>query len=123
MYFAGSKVVIANETTYCVAKDGADEKILLAALDWVCGQPKTCYEPNTPAAHASYAFNEYYQHYGMLPGTCDFKGNARITTANPGHGACIFHYFSYSEVSPAASSLQFRCCGAVILFSFILLLL
>ncbi|RVW81113.1 Glucan endo-1,3-beta-glucosidase 2 [Vitis vinifera] len=40
LHLTGSGLVLANDTmnqTYCTAKDGADEKMLQAALDWACG--------------------------------------------------------------------------------------
>uniref|UniRef100_A0A7N0U7M5 glucan endo-1,3-beta-D-glucosidase n=1 Tax=Kalanchoe fedtschenkoi TaxID=63787 RepID=A0A7N0U7M5_KALFE len=98
-----SGTVFANDTTnqtYCVARDGADPKMLQAALDWACGpgrvncslllQGKSCYEPDNVAAHATYAFNLYYQMMNKAPGSCFFNGVATITTTNPSHGTCIF---------------------------------
>lgn len=95
--------VLANDTTnqtYCGARDGADDKMLQAALDWACGAGKVncsamlqggpCYEPDTVAAHATYAFNTYYQMNGKEASTCDFNGVATITTTNPSHGDCVF---------------------------------
>ncbi|KAI3910676.1 hypothetical protein MKW92_004277 [Papaver armeniacum] len=103
MRLTGSGSVLANDTTnqtYCVARDGADQKMLQAALDWACGQGKVdcsamlqgqpCYEPDTVAAHATYAFDTYYHENGMGPGTCDFNGVASITTTNPSHGTCLY---------------------------------
>lgn len=88
--------MFANDTsnqTYCAAKDGADSKMLQAALDWACGpgkvdcsallQGERCYEPDNVAAHATYAFDAYYHMMGRAPGTCDFNGVATITTTNP----------------------------------------
>lgn len=96
LHLTGSGSVLANDTTnqtYCTAKEGADPKMLQAALDWACGagkvdcsslmQGQLCYEPNNVMAHASYAFNAYYQKMGKAPGTCDFKGVAAITTSDP----------------------------------------
>lgn len=96
LHLIGSGLVLANDTTnqtYCTAKEGADPKMLQAALDWACGagkvdcspltQGKSCYEPNTVVAHATYAVNAYYQKMGRAPGTCDFKGVAAITTSDP----------------------------------------
>lgn len=92
----GSGSVLANDTTnetFCIAKEGADHKMLQAALDWACGPGKVvcsplmqggpCYEPDTVAAHATYAFDAYYQKMGKAPGTCDFNGVATVTTTNP----------------------------------------
>ncbi|KAI3957611.1 hypothetical protein MKW92_027775 [Papaver armeniacum] len=106
---AGSGVVLASDekTTYCVAKPfGVDENVLLAALNWACGkvdcspllQGQICYEPDTVSAHASYAFNQYYQQSGRLTGTCDFNGVAMVTTTDPSHGNCTF-----SRQTPTAS--------------------
>nr|GLL26157.1 glucan endo-1,3-beta-glucosidase 2-like [Ipomoea trifida] len=99
----GSGSVLANDTTndtFCVAKEGADRKMLQAALDWACGPGKVvcsplmqggpCYEPDTVTAHATYAFDAYYQKMGKAPGTCDFNGVATVTTTNPSHGSCLF---------------------------------
>ncbi|XP_057490904.1 glucan endo-1,3-beta-glucosidase 2-like [Actinidia eriantha] len=103
LHLTGSGSVLANDTTsqtYCAAKDGADEKMLQAALDWACGpgkvncslllQGQPCYEPDTVAAHATYAFDTYYHLMGKGPGTCEFNGVAAITTSNPSHGSCVF---------------------------------
>ncbi|KAK9091511.1 hypothetical protein Sjap_024688 [Stephania japonica] len=103
MHVAGSGVVLANDTTnqtYCTAREGADPKMLQAALDWACGpgkvdcsplvQGQPCYEPDNVAAHASYAFDAYYRKMGMGSGTCYFNGVATVTTSDPSHGSCIF---------------------------------
>lgn len=103
LHLTGAGAVLANDTTnqtFCVAKDGADRKLLQAALDWACGpgkvdcspllQGQPCYQPDNVIAHATYAFNAYYQKMAKSPGTCDFKGVAIITTTNPSHSKCIF---------------------------------
>ncbi|XP_020257164.1 glucan endo-1,3-beta-glucosidase 3-like [Asparagus officinalis] len=103
LHLMGSGMVLANDTTnntYCIAKDGVDEKMLQAALDWACGpgkvdcsellQGQPCYDPDTVEAHATYAFNAYYHQMGMGAGTCDFNGVAAITTTDPSHGPCKF---------------------------------
>ncbi|CAN1228472.1 Glucan endo-1,3-beta-glucosidase 2 [Linum perenne] len=99
----GSGSVLANDTanqTYCTVRDGADPKMLQAALDWACGpgkvdcsallQGEACYEPDNVIAHATYAFDAYYTQMGKSPDSCDFKGVATITTSNPSHGTCIY---------------------------------
>ncbi|GLT28799.1 hypothetical protein SLA2020_037060 [Shorea laevis] len=95
--------VLANDTTnqtYCTARDGADPKMLQAALDWACGpgkvdcspllQGQPCYEPDNVIAHATYAFDTYYHKMGKAPDACDFNGVASITTTDPSHGSCMF---------------------------------
>ncbi|XP_042428207.1 glucan endo-1,3-beta-glucosidase 3-like [Zingiber officinale] len=103
LHLAGSGVLLANDTTnqtFCVAREGADTKLLQAALDWACGpgkvdcsdlvQGKSCYDPDTVDGHASYAFNEYYHGMGMVAGSCYFSGVAAITTTDPSHDSCLF---------------------------------
>ncbi|KGN52361.1 glucan endo-1,3-beta-glucosidase 3 isoform X1 [Cucumis sativus] len=103
LHLSSAGAVLANDTTnqtFCVAKDGADRKLLQAGLDWACGpgrvdcspllQGQPCYQPDNVIAHATYAFNAYYQKMGKSSGTCDFKGVAIITTTNPSHSSCIF---------------------------------
>ncbi|KAD7478504.1 hypothetical protein E3N88_01640 [Mikania micrantha] len=93
----------SNDTTnqtHCTAKEGADSKMLQAALDWACGpgkvncsallQGQPCYEPDNVAAHASFAFDSYYHMMGKGEGTCDFNGVAMLTTTDPSHGSCQF---------------------------------
>ncbi|KAM0936983.1 putative glucan endo-1,3-beta-D-glucosidase [Dioscorea sansibarensis] len=103
LHLTGSGLVLANDTTnqtYCIAKEGADSKMLQAALDWACGpgkvdcsaivQGQPCYDPDTVEAHATYAFNAYYHQMGMATGTCYFNGVAVITTTDPSHDTCLF---------------------------------
>ncbi|XP_058108246.1 glucan endo-1,3-beta-glucosidase 2-like isoform X2 [Magnolia sinica] len=96
LHLTDSGVVLANDTTnqtYCRVKEGADPKMLQAALDWACGpgkvdcspllQGQPCYEPDTVEAHATYAFDTYYHKMGRSPGSCSFNGVASITTTDP----------------------------------------
>ncbi|CAA3021700.1 glucan endo-1,3-beta-glucosidase 13-like [Olea europaea subsp. europaea] len=88
------------EQTWCVANSVAGDKILQEALDYACGQGGAdcgpiqngakCYEPNTLEAHASYAFNNYYQKNSRRSGTCDFGGAAKVVTESPKFGNCEF---------------------------------
>ncbi|PON89063.1 Glycoside hydrolase [Trema orientale] len=103
MHLTSSGNVLSNDTTnqtYCTAKEGADKKMLQAALDWACGpgkvdcsallQGQPCYEPDNVAAHATYAFDTYYHKMGKAADSCDFNGVAAITTTDPSHGSCLF---------------------------------
>lgn len=86
--------------TWCVANGGSSEEKLKDALNYACGeggadctpiQPgATCYDPNTLEAHASYAFNSYYQKKTRAAGTCDFGGTAYVVTQPPKYGNCEF---------------------------------
>ena len=102
LHVSGIGTFLANDTTnktYCIAVDGVDSKTLQAALDWACGpgrancseiQPgEPCYRPNNVKSHASYAFDSYYQMQGRVPGSCDFKGIATITTSDPSKSSLI----------------------------------
>ncbi|CAA7394364.1 unnamed protein product [Spirodela intermedia] len=105
LHVAGSGGFLAKDTaerTFCVAAPPAEaeERTLQAALDWACGPGKAdcagiqpgeaCYAPNSVRAHASYAFDSYYQRHGKAAGSCSFHGAAMVTTTDPSHGRCIF---------------------------------
>ncbi|EPS68573.1 hypothetical protein M569_06194, partial [Genlisea aurea] len=86
--------------TWCVANEDAGTDKLQQALDYACGnslvncrpiQPgATCYDPNTLLAHASFAFNSYYQMMDRASGSCDFGGGAHVVSQPPNFGNCRF---------------------------------
>ncbi|XP_019196481.1 PREDICTED: glucan endo-1,3-beta-glucosidase 13-like [Ipomoea nil] len=94
----GSKAQVPP--TWCVANGDVGPERLQVALDYACGQGaadcgpiqpgSTCYNPNTLVAHASYAFNSYYQKNARGPGTCYFGGAGYVVTQPPRFGSCEF---------------------------------
>ncbi|KAI9184809.1 hypothetical protein LWI28_001264 [Acer negundo] len=86
--------------TWCVANGKAGDEKLQKAIDYACGEGgadcrpiqdgSTCYDPNTLEAHASYAFNSYYQKNSRKAGSCDFGGAAYVVTQSPRYGNCEF---------------------------------
>ncbi|OMO97049.1 hypothetical protein CCACVL1_04686 [Corchorus capsularis] len=86
---------------WCVAKPTVPDSIIQAAMDYACGsgadcksiQPnEPCFQPNTLIAHASYAFNSYWQNKKGSGGTCDFGGTAMLVTVDPSFDKCNFSY-------------------------------
>lgn len=77
---------------WCIANPSASPTALQVALDYACGyggtdcsalQPNApCFEPNTVADHASYAFNDYYQK-NPVPTSCVFGGAAQLSYTDP----------------------------------------
>ncbi|KAL6905802.1 hypothetical protein ACP4OV_003403 [Aristida adscensionis] len=107
---------VSGQQVWCVVKAaGSSDAALQNALDYACGiggadcsaiQPSgSCYYPNTLQAHASYAFNSYYQK-NPAPSSCDFGGTAMLVNSNPSSGSCVFASSSSSTVvyNPAATA-------------------
>ncbi|XP_077211305.1 uncharacterized protein LOC143846687 [Tasmannia lanceolata] len=84
---------------WCVAKPSVPDPIIQEAMNYACGsgadcdsiQPNgPCYHPDTLLAHASYAFNSYWQGSKLAGGTCDFGGTAMLVTQDPSFDMCHF---------------------------------
>ncbi|KAL1537091.1 glucan endo-1,3-beta-glucosidase 12-like [Salvia divinorum] len=92
--------VHVHHGTWCVAKPSVPADTLQEALDYACGEGDVncdaikedgnCYYPDTVVAHASYAFNSYWQKTKANGGTCGFGGTAMIITSDPSYGHCRF---------------------------------
>ncbi|KAL7592233.1 hypothetical protein Lser_V15G35386 [Lactuca serriola] len=87
---------------WCVAKPSVPDPIIQEAMNYACGsgadceslQPNgECFQPDTLFAHASYAFNSYWQRTKVAGGTCEFGGSAMLVTADPSYDGCHFIYF------------------------------
>ncbi|XP_045821189.1 PLASMODESMATA CALLOSE-BINDING PROTEIN 1-like [Trifolium pratense] len=88
-----------GSASWCVVRSDASFNALQTALDYACGagadclplQPDgLCFLPNTIQAHASYAFNSYYQKRARAPGSCEFSGTATIAQTDPSYGSCVY---------------------------------
>lgn len=85
---------------WCVAKPSVPEETLQQAMDYACGEggadcmeitPQgNCYNPDTVVAHASYAFNSYWQKHKRNGGTCSFGGTAMLINSDPSFLHCRF---------------------------------
>ncbi|ONM59440.1 PLASMODESMATA CALLOSE-BINDING PROTEIN 2 [Zea mays] len=68
---------------WCVCRQDASQAALQKTIDYACGsgadcnsihETGACYNPNTVAAHCSWAANSYYQNNKAKGATCDFTG-------------------------------------------------
>lgn len=85
---------------WCVAKPSVPPETLQEALDYACGEGDadceaisptgSCYHPDTVVAHASYAFNSYWQKTKSIGGTCGFGGTAMLINSDPSYLHCRF---------------------------------
>ena len=99
-----------NNTPYkgpiwCVLSAAASNKLnetaVGNALSYACGQGngtcdaiqpwKKCYMPNTTVAHASYAFNSYWQQFRKIGATCYFNNLAEQTIKDP--SKCLHTFY------------------------------
>ncbi|XP_021748979.1 PLASMODESMATA CALLOSE-BINDING PROTEIN 3-like [Chenopodium quinoa] len=87
------------EGVWCVARSGADDDALQSALDYACAagadcgpiqQSGLCFLPNTLQAHASYAFNSFYQRNHMAATSCQFSATATLAKTDPSYGSCVY---------------------------------
>ncbi|CAD6264803.1 unnamed protein product [Miscanthus lutarioriparius] len=89
-----------SAAAWCVLGKAVNETAVAAAVAYACQQGSgtcaaiqpggACHEPDTLDAHASYAFNAYWQQFRSAGGTCFFNGLAKTTTKDPSHGSCKF---------------------------------
>ncbi|KAJ8558397.1 hypothetical protein K7X08_005163 [Anisodus acutangulus] len=91
---------VHGDGLWCVAKPSVPPETLQEALDYACGEggagcedigpSGSCYYPDTVVAHASYAFNSYWQKTKSNGGTCGFGGTAMLINSDPSYLHCRF---------------------------------
>lgn len=89
-----------EEELWCVAKPSVPSEKLQVAMDYACGaggadcgpiRPTgSCYSPDSVVAHASYAFNSYWQKNKKKGGVCGFEGTAMLISSDPSFLHCHF---------------------------------
>ncbi|KAK1612664.1 hypothetical protein QYE76_036337 [Lolium multiflorum] len=91
----------AHAGLWCVANPTVESVDVQAAMDYACGSGADCsmaapggpcYLPDTLMAHASFAFNSYWQRAKAAGGTCDFAGSAMLITKDPSYNECRYAY-------------------------------
>ncbi|XP_057506473.1 extensin-like [Actinidia eriantha] len=91
-----------SSALWCVAKPTVPDPIIQEAMNYACGfgadcdsilPNGSCFQPDTLLAHASYAFNSYWQRTKVAGGTCEFGGAAMLVTADPSFDGCHFVYY------------------------------
>ncbi|KAM7270601.1 hypothetical protein ACFE04_029815 [Oxalis oulophora] len=95
----------AEYEQWCIADEQTPEDDLHAAMDWACKEGganctmiqenNPCFNPNTTKDHASFVFNNYFQKFKNIGGSCYFGGAAFITELDPSHDSCHYDYTPY----------------------------
>lgn len=115
--------------SWCVAKPTAVAEALQDAMDYACGEGGadceeikphgSCFYPDNIIAHASYAFNSYWQRSKRTGGSCDFQGTAALISSDPSTCSILPHLRHYCELDrclirslrPPLSAISSRSAG------------
>ncbi|KAI5074654.1 hypothetical protein GOP47_0010615 [Adiantum capillus-veneris] len=89
-----------GQKVWCVGKPAAEDTYLRKNIDYACGQEgvdcrliqqgASCFLPNTPIAHASFAMNLYYQKHGRNWWNCHFNNTGLVVFTDPSFGNCKY---------------------------------
>ena len=97
---SGSTIqLVEGQKTWCVAKPSADDKVLMANLNYACSQVNCgvvqpggpCYNPNNLVSHAAVAMNLYYAANGRHAWNCYFQNSALVVQSDPSYGSCTYY--------------------------------
>ncbi|XVE84770.1 hypothetical protein DITRI_Ditri17bG0039200 [Diplodiscus trichospermus] len=93
--------VAPSTALWCVAKPSVPDPIIQEAMNYACAagadcdsiEPSgSCFHPDTLFAHASYAFNSFWQRSKVTGATCEFGGTAILVAVDPSYDGCYFEY-------------------------------
>ncbi|GJV20052.1 glucan endo-1,3-beta-glucosidase 1 [Tanacetum coccineum] len=97
-------VVGGPEAMWLVGLIGGTAMLITLDMDYACGaggadcaaiRPNgSCYVPDSVVAHASYAFNSYWQKNKKNGGMCGFQGTAMLITSDPSKNPVSIFEFS-----------------------------
>ncbi|KAG6482624.1 hypothetical protein ZIOFF_059257 [Zingiber officinale] len=117
--------ITSSNGTWCVASSNASDADLQNALNWACGsgnvdcsaiQPsQPCYQPDTLASHASYAFNSFYQLNGATDVACNFGGTGVKTIKDPSYDACVYSTSSKMGTGNSTTSAALTSSSALLM--------
>ncbi|KAI5056813.1 hypothetical protein GOP47_0028631 [Adiantum capillus-veneris] len=93
-----------SKPLWCIAKPDASEDLLVAGLFHVCYQKAgfyclpllpggSCFAPNVPRPHASFAFNSFWQFHRDSGFPCDFDGAAHLVSVDPSTSFSYNYYW------------------------------
>ncbi|KAH9797685.1 hypothetical protein KPL71_005949 [Citrus sinensis] len=108
----GMLKMASAQRTWCIANPLTNISALLGNLDFACShvdcqliqQGGSCFYPNTPIHHASFAMNLYFQVMGRHSSHCDFRGSGLISLTDPSYESCSFHSEGdLAEAPPSAT--------------------
>lgn len=100
---------------WCVVRTNADVYAVQSALNWACARINcgptyvggTCFVPNTIWAHASWAFNAYYNSMNGAQDACNFSGTAYVSSNDPGeyYSSALLLLFNSGSITES----RFQC--------------
>ncbi|XP_048229554.1 glucan endo-1,3-beta-glucosidase 7 [Ricinus communis] len=97
--YGGNEPLATQTDGWCVAKPMAPPELLLANINYICGemdcnviQPTgECYSPDNIISHASVAMNMYYVLHNKSNLSCNFNNTGMVVKNDPSYGTCEYY--------------------------------
>ncbi|XP_050231522.2 glucan endo-1,3-beta-glucosidase 4-like [Mercurialis annua] len=97
--YGGNEPLAAESNGWCVAKPMAPPELLLANINYVCGEIECsiiqangdCYSPDNILSHASIAMNMYYVIHNKTNLSCYFNNSGIVVLNDPSYGICDYY--------------------------------